>query len=251
MNMDLDGVGDQAQHPSAKTETIGLGSEAEPGEEHDSGGMPKVAADRQQNHRDAYQSKQPPRQKQSQKRQKLLTECLKANPPNRPLVEKLTSADHETLGKPTLGKKLGQGRESCSAWVCNLLGVKQDRCCPVSARGKTADMCARFANPLVESQSPIQCLRCKTVKYCTDTCKTLHWKQSHGKACTPGNAGCPSCGEEVNTEAETSTPCVRCEKVVYCSLRCLNNDFDSHLHKCPLPWCCLNYSIATANRWPQ
>jgi hypothetical protein len=127
-----------------------------------------------------------------------------------------------------------QGRESCSAWVCNLLGVKQDSRCPVSARGKTADRCAKCVNPIVESQPPIQCLRCKTVKYCTDTCKKLHWKQGHGKACTPDNAGCPSCGEEVNIEAETSTPCARCEKVVYCSHQCLNIDFDSHLHKCPL-----------------
>jgi hypothetical protein len=133
-----------------------------------------------------------------------------------------------------LGKKLVQGRESCSLWVCNLLGVKQDSCCPVSARGKTADRCAKCANPLVESQSSIQCLTCKIVKYCTDTCKTLHWKYSHGKACTPSSAWCPSCGEEVDTEATTSTPCARCEKVMYCSHRCLNKDFDSHPHKCPL-----------------
>jgi hypothetical protein len=83
-------------------------------------------------------------------------------------------------------------------------------------------------------QSPTHCLRCKTVKYCTDTCKKLHWMQGHGKTCTPDNAGCPSCGEEVNIAAETSTPCARCEKVVYCSHRCLNSDFDSHLHQCPL-----------------
>jgi hypothetical protein len=233
-NMDLDGVSDQVQHPSAKTETLGLGAETEPGEMHESGGKTKVAANRQLNRRDAHKGKQPPRQTQSKKRQKLLTECLKANTTSRPSVEKLTNTDHEILGKPTLGKKLVQGRESCSAWVCNLLGVKQDSRCPVSARGKTADRCAKCVNPIAESQPPIQCLRCKTVKYCTDTCKKLHWKQGHGKACTPDNAWCPSCGEEVNIEAETSTPCARCEKVVYCSHRCLNIDFDSHLHKCPL-----------------
>jgi hypothetical protein len=204
--------------------------------------MPKVAADRQQNHRDAHKDKQPPRQTQSKKRQKLLTECLKADTTSRPSAEKLTSTDHEMLEKPALGKKLVQGRESCSAWVCNLLGVKQDSLCPGSARGKTADRCAKCANPLVESQSPIQCLRCKTVKYCTDICKTLHWKDSHGKACTPSSAWCPSCGEEVDTEATTSTPCARCEKVMYCSHRCHNKDFDNHLHKCPLALGCRRLS---------
>ena len=215
--MDLDGVRDQVQHPSVKTENLGLGTETEPGEVHDSGGKAKVAANRQLNHSDAYKGKQPPRQTQGKKRQKLLTESLKVNTASRPAVEKLTNTAHEMLGKPTLGKKLVQGRESCSAWVCNLLGVKQDSRCSVSAREKTADRCARCVKPIVESQPSIQCLRCKTVKYCTDTCKKLHWKQGHGKACTPDNAWCPSCGEEVNIEAETSTPCARCEKVVYCS----------------------------------
>ena len=58
--------------------------------------------------------------------------------------------------------------------------------------------------------------------------------QGHGKTCTSGNTGCPACGEDVSADAETSTPCARCTKVVYCSHRCLNVDFDSHLHKCPL-----------------
>ena len=212
--MDLDGVSDQVQHPSVKTENLGLGTETEPGEVHDSGGKTKVAANRQLNHSDAYKGKQPPRQTQGKKRQKLLTESLKVNTASRPSVEKLTNTAHEMLGKPTLGKTLVQGRESCSAWVCNLLGVKQDSRCSVSAREKTADRCAKCVNPIVESQPPIQCLRCKTVKYCTDTCKKLHWKQGHGKACTPDNAWCPSCGEEVNIEAETSTPCARCENGV-------------------------------------
>ena len=151
-NMDIDGVSDQTQHPSVKTENIGLGAEAEPGEAHASGDKTMVAANRQQNHRDAYKVKQPPRQTQSHKRQKLLTECLQENNTSRPSVAKPTSTDHERQGKPTLGKKLVQGRESCSAWVCNLLGVKHDSRCPVSARGKTADRCAKCANPLVGSQ---------------------------------------------------------------------------------------------------
>jgi hypothetical protein len=233
-NMDLDGISDQVQHPSAEKETIGLGAEVEPGGAQESGGKTQVAANKQQRHRDAYRGKQPPRQMQGQKKQKLLTECLRTSTTSHPSVEKQASIDHELLGKPMLGKKQARGRASCSAWVCNLLGVKQDSRCPVSAREKTADRCAKCANPLVESQSPIQCLRCKAVRYCTDTCKTLHWTQSHGKACAPGNAWCPSCGEEIDTEATTSTPCARCKKVMYCSQRCLTNDFDSHLHKCPL-----------------
>ena len=120
--MDLDGVSDQVQHPSVKTENLGLGTETEPGEVHDSGGKAKVAASRQLNHSDAYKGKQPPRQTQGKKRQKLLTESLKVNTASRPAVEKLTNTAHEMLGKPTLGKTLVQGRESCSAWVCNLLG---------------------------------------------------------------------------------------------------------------------------------
>ncbi len=58
-NMDIDGVSDQAQHPSVKTENIGLGAQAEPGEAHASGGKTMVAADRQQNHRDAYMPTNP------------------------------------------------------------------------------------------------------------------------------------------------------------------------------------------------
>ncbi len=136
-----------------------------------------VAANRQRNHRDAYKANQPPRQTKSYKRQKLLTECLQAITTSRPSVVKPTSTDHEKQGKPTPRNKRVQSGENCSAWVCNLLDTKQDSRCPVSARGKTADMCARFANPLVESQSPIQCLRCKTVKYCTDTCRKA-WRKT-------------------------------------------------------------------------
>jgi hypothetical protein len=58
-NMDIDGVSDQAQHPSVKTENIGLGAQAEPGEAHASSGKTMVAADRQQNHRDAYKPTNP------------------------------------------------------------------------------------------------------------------------------------------------------------------------------------------------
>ena len=58
-NMDIDGVSDQAQHPNVKTENIGLGAQAEPGEAHASIGKTMVAADRQQNHRDAYKPTNP------------------------------------------------------------------------------------------------------------------------------------------------------------------------------------------------
>jgi hypothetical protein len=228
-DMDIDVVNDQAQHPNVKT-----GAEAEPGEVSASGGETMVEANRQRNPIDAYKANRTHRQMEGYKRQKLLTECRQAITISRPSVGRPTSTDNEKQGKPTPRNKRVQIGESCSAWVCNLLGAKQVSSGPVSAREITADRCAKCANPLVGSQSPTHCLRCKTVKYCTDTCKKLHWKQGHGKTCTPDNAGCPSCGEEVNIEAETSTPCARCEKVVYCSHRCLNIDFDSHMRQCPL-----------------
>ena len=49
------------------------------------------------------------------------------------------------------------------SWICNLLGAKQVNNGPVSDKGITADRCAKCANPLVGSQSPTHCLRCKTL----------------------------------------------------------------------------------------
>jgi len=97
---------------------------------------------------------------------------------------------------------------------------------------------------LVGSQSPTHCLRCKTVKYCTDTCKKLHWMQGHGKTCTPDNAGCPSCGEEVNIAH------VR-DARRWCTARIDASTLTSTATCTNAPWCCLKYSMTTVNRWPQ
>ena len=123
-NMDLDGISDQVQNPSAETETIGLGAEVETGGAQENGGKTQVAANKQQRHRDAYRGKQPPRQMQGPKKQKLLTECLKTSTTSHPSVEKQASADHELLGKPMLGKQQARAeraaqRGSAISWVSN------------------------------------------------------------------------------------------------------------------------------------
>ena len=168
------------------------------------------------------------------KRQKLLTEYKQVITRSGPSVAKPAGSDNGKQGKPMPRTKRVQSRGGGSTWVCTLLGAKQVDNGQVSDKEITAGRCAKCTNPLVGSYSPTHCLRCNTVKYCNDTCRRLHWKQGHGKTCTSGNTGCPACGEDVNTDAETSTPCARCEQVVYCSHRCLNSDFDSHLHQCPL-----------------
>ena len=193
-----------------------------------------VTTNRQQSPIDAYKANRTPQQMGGLKRQKLLTEGQQAITKSRPLVAIPASTDDKKRGKPTPRNKRVQSGESGSPWVCNLLGAKQVNSGPASDKGITADRCAKCANQLVGSQLPTHCLRCNTVKYCNDTCKRLHWKQGHGKTCTSSNTGCPACGEDVNIEAETSTPRARCERVVYCSHRCLNSDFDSHLHQCPV-----------------
>jgi hypothetical protein len=151
-DMDIDVVSDQAQHPTAKTESIGLGAEADPGEVIASGGETMVRANKQRNPIDAYKANRTPRQMESHKWQKLLTECWQAITISRPSVTRPTSTDNEKQGKPTPRNKRVQSGESGSAWVCNLLGAKQVSSCPVSAREITADRCAKCANPLVGSQ---------------------------------------------------------------------------------------------------
>ena len=232
--MDIDVISDQAQHPKANTASMELGAETEPGEVSASGGKATVTADKQRNPKDAYQANRIPQHMKDHKRQRLLTEYQQTATSRSPLVAKPTSSNNEKQGKPIPRTKRVQSGGGGPSWVCNLLGAKQVSSGPVAGKKTTADSCAKCTNPLAGNCSSTQCFRCNNVKYCNDACRKLHWKQGHGKTCTSGNTGCPACGEEVSTDAETSTPCVRCEQVVYCSHRCLNSDFDSHLHQCPL-----------------
>jgi len=233
-DMDIDVISDQAQHPKANTESIELGAEAEPGEVSANGGKAMVTADKLRSPKDTYQANQIPRRREDHKRQKLLTEYRQTTTRSSPAATKPANSGNDKQGGPIPRTKRAQSRGGGSTWVCNLLGTKQVNHGSVSAKEAITDRCAKCTNPLAGHYSPTQCLRCNTVKYCTDTCRRLHWIQGHGKTCISGNTGCPACGEDVSADAETSTPCTRCTKVVYCSHRCLNSDFDSHLQQCPL-----------------
>ena len=89
-------------------------------------------------------------------------------------------------------------------------------------------------NPHACCKKTQKCSRCRTMKYCSDACKSLHWTQGHRTTCKPCATWCPACGEDVDAGSATRSPCERCQEVVYCSPKCLNDDFNSHLFRCPL-----------------
>jgi hypothetical protein len=199
--MDIDVISDKVQHPKANTESIELGVEAEPGEVSASGGKAMVTADKQRSSKDAYQANRVPRHMEDHKRQRLLTEYRQTTTRSGSSVTKPANSGNDKQGGPMPRTKRAQSRGGGSTWVCNLLGTKQVNHGSVSDKKTITDRCAKCTNPLAGHYSPTQCLRCNSVKYCTDTCRRLHWMQGHGKTCTSGNTGCPACGEDASADA--------------------------------------------------
>jgi len=76
-------------------------------------------------------------------------------------------------------------------------------------------------------------VRCKILTYC-GSARSGIGQRNHLKKCTPSVSWCPACGEDIENGASTNITCERCKEVVYCSQRCLNNDFNNHVHRCPL-----------------
>jgi hypothetical protein len=94
--------------------------------------------------------------------------------------------------------------------------------------------CAECSSMLVNCKIQDGCVRCKIPTYCGNQCKERHWAKNHHRECTPNANWCPACGEDIENGRSTNITCERCKEVRYCSQRCLNNDFNKHVLRCPM-----------------
>ena len=179
-------------------------------------------------------SSQSHRQAQAQKRQKRLTDGFMIKIPNQQQGGNLARKAHAPIPAPQPRKKRMQNAVGCSTWVCHSLGTKQGKT-DTSLLGKSVtEVCAGCSRQLLGNKKAPGCSRCRTMKYCSDACKSLHWARGHRTTCKPCVTWCPACGEDVDAGSAMKSPCERCQEVVYCSQTCLNNDFNNHLYRCPL-----------------
>jgi hypothetical protein len=141
---------------------------------------------------DVYRKEQSPLQEQGPKRQKLLTEGLVVSIPNQQPGGQSTRKAHNPKQKTPPRTKCVQNDTSCTKWVCNLLGAKRGKQGRVSEGKDIPEVCAECSRQLLDDKTQARCSRCRIPRYCTNTCKAIHWTKEHWTACVPGHTWCPA-----------------------------------------------------------
>jgi hypothetical protein len=153
-------------------------------------------------------------QAQTQKKQKKLTEGFGITTSQHQRGNTWVPPVRVPLQVPQSKKmKDTRGATGCHTWVRSSLRERPCIADPTTSDKGVPETCAGCSRQILESSTTFKCTRCRTMKYCNDACRTLHWVRGHRLTCTPYTNWCPTCGDDAAAGLTTASTCERCHKV--------------------------------------